>query len=432
MKRFLPWFMASVLALASTAAMATFHTFQIERIYSNAAGTLQYVVLRESKSSNGENLFAGQSLSVTHNGQVSSFEFPNNLPNRLTANKRVLIGTAGLATFGLITPDYVIPDGFIPLTNGKVDFADVDAVDYGALPTNGSDALNHDRSVSQNLATNYAGASVSVPVSPVVPEPVANYEGLWWNAPGGSESGWGINFAHQGDIIFATWFTYDLAGKPWWLAIEAHRTAPGVYAGDLFTTTGPAFNAQPFLPANVTETTVGTATFTFSGSNSATFAYTVNGVAQTKSITRQLFATPVPICTWDAQPNLALAANYQDLWWKAPGGTESGWGINFTHQGDIVFATWFTYDLAGKPWWLALEAHRSGPMTYAGDLFTTTGPAFNAEPFLPANVKETTMGTATLTFADGNAAAFAYKLNGVEQTKPITRQVFAGAGTSCK
>ena len=34
-----------------------------------------------------------------------------------------------------------------------------------------------------------------------------NYEGLWWRSPAGSESGWGINFAHQGDVIFATWFT---------------------------------------------------------------------------------------------------------------------------------------------------------------------------------------------------------------------------------
>ena len=35
--------------------------------------------------------------------------------------------------------------------------------------------------------------------------PVAgtNYEGLWWNAPPGSESGWGINLAHQGNVIFA-------------------------------------------------------------------------------------------------------------------------------------------------------------------------------------------------------------------------------------
>jgi hypothetical protein len=38
----------------------------------------------------------------------------------------------------------------------------------------------------------------------------ANYQGIWWNA---SESGWGINLAHQGDTVFASWFTYDTAGK---------------------------------------------------------------------------------------------------------------------------------------------------------------------------------------------------------------------------
>lgn len=35
----------------------------------------------------------------------------------------------------------------------------------------------------------------------------------------------------------------------------------------------------------------------------------------------------------------------------APAGAESGWGVNFTHQGDTIFATWFTYD-DGTPLWL--------------------------------------------------------------------------------
>ena len=41
------------------------------------------------------------------------------------------------------------------------------------------------------------------------------------SARSGSESGWGVNLAHQGDIIFATWFTYDVAGKAWWLSMSA-------------------------------------------------------------------------------------------------------------------------------------------------------------------------------------------------------------------
>jgi len=41
---------------------------------------------------------------------------------------------------------------------------------------------------------------------------------------------------------------------------------------------------------------VGTATFTFTNGNSGTFNYTVNGVTQTKAITREVFATPGTVC----------------------------------------------------------------------------------------------------------------------------------------
>jgi hypothetical protein len=50
-----------------------------------------------------------------------------------------------------------------------------------------------------------------------------NHQGLWWKSPAGSESGWGINFAHQGDIIFATWFTYGADNKPQWFTVEVAR-----------------------------------------------------------------------------------------------------------------------------------------------------------------------------------------------------------------
>jgi hypothetical protein len=60
--------------------------------------------------------------------------------------------------------------------------------------------------------------------------------------------------------------------------------------------TGPAFNAVPFLPADVTENSAGTATFTFTDGNTGTFNYTVNGVTQTKGITREVFATPGTVC----------------------------------------------------------------------------------------------------------------------------------------
>jgi len=64
-----------------------------------------------------------------------------------------------------------------------------------------------------------------------------------------------------------------------------------VYTGTLIRTSGPAFGA-PFHPAAVTRTPVGTATFTFSDGNHATFAYDLMGVTQVKTITREVFAAP--------------------------------------------------------------------------------------------------------------------------------------------
>ena len=69
-----------------------------------------------------------------------------------------------------------------------------------------------------------------------------------------------------------------------------------MYAGPVSTVTGPAFNAAPFDPAMVNDTQVGTATVTLANSNSASFSYTVNGISQTKALTRQVYASPGTVC----------------------------------------------------------------------------------------------------------------------------------------
>lgn len=121
-----------------------------------------------------------------------------------------------------------------------------------------------------------------------------NFHGLWWNA---GESGWGLYVAHQGDVIFALWFTYDSAGKATWLAMAASKTAQNSYAGTVYRTTGPAYNAARFNPSDVTESPAGTGTLVFDG-DYGVFKYAADGfgVTQTKQITRQIFATPRVTC----------------------------------------------------------------------------------------------------------------------------------------
>ncbi len=248
-----------------------------------------------------------------------------------------------------------------------------------------------------------------------------NHQGLWWNP---AESGWGISFAHQGDIIFATWFTYDAQGKPRWLIAELHRGAGSAYSGAVSAVVGPPFGAAQWSAA--TETAVGTATVTFTDGSHASFAYTVDGISRTKPIVPQQFG-PLPACTWGVQADLALATNFTDLWWNAG---EPGWGIDFSHQGNIIFATWYTYDAGGNPWWLIAELHKGSGNAYSGAVASVAGPPFDAATWTP--VAETTIGTASVTFANGNAATFAYTVNGVARSKAITRQVFRPPGTVCR
>ncbi|MEP6996749.1 MAG: hypothetical protein ABI900_03820 [Betaproteobacteria bacterium] len=440
------WLTIVALALVATAARAEFHTFQIDELYSNADGSVQYVVLHESQGFNGENLLAGHFLTSTHLGVMNFYMFSNNLPGggcdgygcraSPTAHARVLIATAGFAALNLVSPDYVIPNGFLPTDGGTLNYALVDQVTFASLPTDGINALSRSGMVIPNVATNFMGASGSVMSAAAV-----NYQGLWFNP---AEAGWGINFAHQGDLIFASWFTYDLTGKGTWLVMTASKSAPNTYTGTLIQGTGPAFDAVPFPPlgapggATVSGLT-GTGIITFSDANNGTFAYTLNGISQAKSITRQLLGPgSAAVCTFAAQPNLALAtANYTDLWWAAPAGLEAGWGINLTQQGNLIFATWFTFDHDHTPMWLVGTASMTSPGVYtATQIARLTGPPFNTTPFPPLGAPGgpvfAVVGNATFTFIDGNTATFNYTVDGVTQTKTITRQVFTAPGTTCQ
>jgi hypothetical protein len=269
---------------------------------------------------------------------------------------------------------------------------------------------------------------------------LVSYQGLWWNAPAGSEAGWGLNVAHQGDLIFATWFTYDLTGKAWWLVMTAEKTANNTYAGKLYQATGPAFDSVPFPPigssGGAIGSVVGDATLTFSDLNNGAFAYTVNGISQIKSITRQVFGM-LPTCVFQPERPTRGLANLTDVWWAAPAGSEAGWGISISDQVNALFATWFTYDRDNTPMWLVVTAtQNSSTGEIIGDLYRTTGPPFNTVPFppmgSPGGVTGSIVGSAAFTFYDDNSATFTYTLEGVTQSKTLAREIFASPGAVCQ
>ena len=155
------------LALLANAAAASFHTYLIELLYSNADGTVQYIVLRESQGLAGARLLGGHALTSTHLGATKTFTFPTDLPGNNTASRRVLIATQGFADLQLIRPDYIVPDGFLATDAASVNYAGVDQVTYTSLPTDGVNGIARTGAILSNLATNFAGATVVVPALPV-------------------------------------------------------------------------------------------------------------------------------------------------------------------------------------------------------------------------------------------------------------------------
>lgn len=270
--------------------------------------------------------------------------------------------------------------------------------------------------------------AVLVPGTGACP-PLPYMTSLWWNP---NESGWGLNLNQQGSLMFATLFTYDSSRAPMWLVMSGGALqADGVsFTGDLFRTTGPAFNANPFTPigpSNVTR--VGSMTVSFSEANAGVLRYDVNGVQVTKSMQRQVYGTSAANCLPTGESRVS-ATNYQDLWWNP---AESGWGVNLTHQDNTLFATLFTYEAGGNGVWLVMSAGvRQLDGSYLGDLYKVSGSAFNATPFVPTSLADITqVGTMRVRFADGNNGTLTYTVNGASVTKSITRQEFSTPVSAC-
>lgn len=342
---------------------------------------------------------------IDYAGDVDVFRIPVS-----TAGTLVVRSSGGMDTVGVL----------LDATGERLasnDDAQAGALDFGI--TYRVSAGTYYLVVSRWESAGTGPYTLSLSLAPVT----ENYTDLWWNP---AESGWGVNLNHQGQVIFATLFTYGADGAPdWYVMSDGARQADGSFRGTLFRATGPVFNAAPWTGVSLAE--VGTMQVSFSSTDAGTLAYTVDGVAVTKAIQRQRFST-APTCSWSAFDR-SYAHNYQDLWWNA---SESGWGINFAHQGDIVFATLFTYAASGRSLWFVMSdgERLAGTNAYRGTLYRMAGPPFNASPWGTAT--PTAVGTMEVDFANGNQATLTYTVDGVTVTKAITRQVFGVPATQCE
>jgi hypothetical protein len=158
-------FLCVALVWFSGTANASFHLWQINEVYSNVSGTIQFIEF--TTTFNGQDLMNGHTLTSSNGMSTQTFIYPNNLNDSATANKKFLMATSGFAALGIVAPDYIIPNGFLYTTNLTLNFSGFDSLSNLTLPTDGILSLNRNGTTGTNSPTNFAGATGTiVPPSP--------------------------------------------------------------------------------------------------------------------------------------------------------------------------------------------------------------------------------------------------------------------------
>ena len=139
----------------------SFHLYRLNELFSNASGTLQFIELTVGGFS-GQDEWSGVRITSTRDGVTHSFTVPADLPSSKTANTSVLLATAGFAAVAGVTPDFIIPDGFLFAQGGSLNFGGVDTVNHGALPANGL-GLSRAGVSGPATPTNFSGSVGSLP-----------------------------------------------------------------------------------------------------------------------------------------------------------------------------------------------------------------------------------------------------------------------------
>ena len=155
------------LTALSGLAHASFHLWEVDQIYSDASGNVQYI--RFTALAGGQQFLSGRNVVTSRTGSASkTYTFTTSLPGD-SAGKKFLVATQGFAALNIVTPDYIVPNGFLFTPAGTITFAGgADSVTYSGLPTTGNQAITRTGSIVAATPTNFAGQSGVVNVPPPV------------------------------------------------------------------------------------------------------------------------------------------------------------------------------------------------------------------------------------------------------------------------
>ena len=151
------------------AALASFHLWKINEIYSNEDGTVQFIEL--TCTNNGQEFMSNHVIRCIGPQATNTFTYLSNLATG-TLNKSMLMATTAFTNVpGAVTPDYFIPANFIPRNGGQINFGlNQHILNYTNLITDGiisflrvtNGGVTNLSLAQTNSPRNYAGAQGSL------------------------------------------------------------------------------------------------------------------------------------------------------------------------------------------------------------------------------------------------------------------------------
>lgn len=185
-------------------------------------------------------------------------------------------------------------------------------------------------------------------------------QGHWWDS---SRSGNGFEIFNTAEQAMVIWYTYDDAGRPIWYTAQGDVASLGTQ------------QSWPLLQHRWSDgrkggyDVVGSLRLDVRHAEAIDVAWEVRGKRG----------------TWSIQPftlsSIVNEVDHTGSWFDS---ANSGWGLTFTEQGDVVGGVLFTYDTAGAPTWVAGFERSLGSV----ELFATNGacPACTYTPTLTRSV----------------------------------------------
>jgi hypothetical protein len=152
-------FVLVLLFVAPFTSYASHHGWAPVEAFSNTDGTLQFVEMYTAGNNEGALTAAKLEASNLSTNAYNEFTFTN--ISSATAGKSLLIATSGFeAAFG-ITPDFIVPDGFLTVTAGDVWYNTALTWTNG-LPTDGFTSFKTGGVTSPGTPRNFSGETVTL------------------------------------------------------------------------------------------------------------------------------------------------------------------------------------------------------------------------------------------------------------------------------